>query len=128
MENWLKTTHDRIEKNSTAFLGYPLAKDFNYENFAPFLNLCINNVGNPEFLSTLSIDTKEIELKVIAFFAQILKADLEKVWAYVTNGGTEGNLYGLYVAREAYPNAIVYYSESTHYSVKKNSICFSFQE
>lgn len=120
MENWIQTTFNRIQKNSTEFLGYPLAKDFSYEEFAPFLNLCINNVGDPESPSTLSIDTKEIERKVINFFAEILDSNTKDVWGYVTNGGTEGNLYGLYVAREAFPNANVYYSESTHYSVKKN--------
>jgi histidine decarboxylase len=37
----------------------------------------------------------------------------------MTSGGTEGNLYGLYLAREAFPDGIVYYSEHTHYSVAK---------
>lgn len=120
MENWIKATYDRIEQNTSSFLGYPLAKDFNYEDFAPFLNLCINNVGDPESSSTLAIDTKEVELKVINFFAEILNAKKSDLWGYVTNGGTEGNLYGLYMAREAFPNAKVYYSESTHYSVRKN--------
>lgn len=32
----------------------------------------------------------------------------------------EGNLYGLYLAREAHPDGIVYLSEETHYSVAKN--------
>lgn len=38
----------------------------------------------------------------------------------MTNGGSEGNLYGLYLAREIYPKGIVYYSQDTHYSVSKN--------
>jgi histidine decarboxylase len=29
-------------------------------------------------------------------------------------------LYGLYLARELYPKGMVYYSESTHYSIRKN--------
>lgn len=120
MENWIQTTYDRIRNNTDNFLGYPLAKDLDYARFAPFLNLCINNVGDPESNSTLAIDTKEIERKVIKFFSNVLNANTEDVWGYVTNGGTEGNLYGLYVAREAFQNAKVYYSESTHYSVKKN--------
>ena len=39
---------------------------------------------------------------------------------YVTSGGTEGNMYGLYLARELFPNAMFYFSEETHYSVLKN--------
>jgi len=120
MKDWIEETKVRIQKNMNGFLGYPLAKDLDFEEFAPFLNLCMNNVGDPESSSTLAIDTKEIELKVIDFFSYVLNSSKKDVWGYVTNGGTEGNLYGLYVARESFHNAKVYYSESTHYSVKKN--------
>ena len=41
-------------------------------------------------------------------------------WGYVANGSTEGNLYGLYLARELFPNGIVYFSQASHYSVSKN--------
>lgn len=85
-----------------------------------FLNLVINNVGDPEVTSTTWHNTKEIENQVVDFFIEILNSTRKNIWGYVTNGGTEGNLYGLYVAREAFPNAVVYYSETTHYSVKKN--------
>lgn len=116
----LKHLYHRIKDRSEAFLGYPVAKDFNYQEFAPFLNLCINNVGDPEAISTFAIDTKDIEKKVTSFFTDMLHGHIDDIWGYVTNGGTEGNLYGLYLARERYHNAIVYYSESTHYSAKKN--------
>ena len=33
------------------------------------------------------------------------------MFCYVTNGGTEGNLYGLWLARECCPKGIVYYSK-----------------
>jgi histidine decarboxylase len=117
---WVKETFERIQKSSNSFLGYPLAKDLNFKEFAPFLDLCINNVGDPETTSTLTIDTKDIERKCINFFTKVLNGSKENVWGYITNGGTEGNLYGLYVAREAFPDATVFYSETTHYSVKKN--------
>ncbi len=116
----IEDIYNRIRENSTSFLGYPLAKDFDFSEFAPFLNLCINNVGDPESTSTLAIDTKDAEREVVEFFAKILSSSIDEVWGYVTNGGTEGNLYGLYLARENFNNPIVYYSESTHYSVKKN--------
>ena len=116
----IEALYRRIKEHSQSFLGYPLAKDFNYNEFAPFLNLCINNVGDPESPSTLQIDTKQTELEVISFFAELLSSSLNDVWGYVTNGGTEGNLYGLYLARESFNRPVVYYSESTHYSVKKN--------
>ena len=116
----IEEIYNRISESSSRFLGYPLAKDFDYKEFAPFLNLCINNVGDPESPSTLAIDTKDVEKEVISFFADILSTNTRETWGYITNGGTEGNLYGLYLARESFNNPIVYYSESTHYSVKKN--------
>lgn len=116
----LKDIYRRNKYYSDTFLGYPVAKDFSYSDFAPFLDICINNVGDPENKSTLAIDTKDIELKCISFFAEMLSTNMQDVWGYITNGGTEGNLYALYLARESFPNAMVYYSESTHYSVKKN--------
>ncbi len=116
----IKETYNRLKKNSETILGYPVARGFSYQEFAPFLDLCINNVGDPEIQSTSAMDTKEIERECIAFFANMLSATMKDVWGYITNGGTEGNLYGLYLARENFPNAVVYYSEATHYSVHKN--------
>jgi histidine decarboxylase len=57
---------------------------------------------------------------VVGFFAKLFRADPNDYWGYVTNGGSESNLYGLYLARELYPKGMVYYSESTHYSIRKN--------
>lgn len=111
---------ERLCTKNKQYLGYPLSRDFNYSELAPFLDLQINNVGDPYSPSSLGIDTKEIEIEVIEFFSNLLRATKNSVWGYVTNGGSEGNLYGLYLARESFPNGVVYYSESTHYSVKKN--------
>ncbi|UNY99813.1 histidine decarboxylase [Zhouia spongiae] len=116
----IQKIYERLQERSDNVLGYPLARDFSYSEFAPFLDICVNNVGDPENLSTLAIDTKDIEMECVNYFAEMFSTNTKEVWGYVTNGGTEGNLYGLYVARESFPNAMVYYSESTHYSVKKN--------
>jgi histidine decarboxylase len=42
-----------------------------------------------------------------------------EAWGYVTSGGTEGNMYGLYMGREIFPDGVVYFSQDTHYSVVK---------
>jgi len=118
--NRLTKELNRLQLNNKSYLGYPLANDFSFKQLAPFLDLQINNVGDPYTPSSLGLDTKDIEIEVIDFFANLLRAKKDSVWGYVTNGGSEGNLYGLYLAREAFPDGMVYYSESTHYSVKKN--------
>lgn len=115
--NQLLSTLKEANQN---YLGYPLSKDFDYAALAPFLQYQINNVGDPFSPSTLAFNTKEQEREVVKFFAKLFGTNLEETWGYVTNGGSEGNLYALYLARELYPDGIVYYSEATHYSVRKN--------
>ncbi|MGS0527889.1 pyridoxal-dependent decarboxylase [Zobellia nedashkovskayae] len=101
-------------------IGYPVAKDFDYSPLYEFLKHPINNVGDPYEDNTYKVQTHEMEREVVDFFAQLFRADQKDFWGYVTNGGSESNLYGLYLARELHPKGMVYFSESTHYSVRKN--------
>ena len=108
-------------KNSTdLFLGYPVSKDFDFRTISDFLGYPLNNLGDPFSESTWKVDSRVYEQEVVAFMADLFRADPDNFWGYVTNGGSEGNLYGLYLARELYPRGMVYYSQDTHYSVKKN--------
>jgi histidine decarboxylase len=110
----------RIARASAQSLGYPAAKDFDYSDLAHFLSYPVNNVGDPFADATYKVETREFEREVVSFFAELFRAPADDWWGYVTNGGTEGNLYGLYLARELHPKGVVYYSEHTHYSVSKN--------
>jgi len=111
---------DSVKQHTKNFLGYPVSKDFDYTALLPFLQYPMNNLGDPYVDSTYAVDSREMEKEVVRFFADMFRAPRNDYWGYVTNGGSEGNLYGLYLARELYPKAMVYYSESTHYSVHKN--------
>jgi len=110
----------RAEHARDEFLGYPVSKDFDYSFLADFLGVPLNNLGDPFTDSTWRVDSRAIEREVVEFFAQLTRAPEGDWWGYVTNGGSESNLYGLYLARELYPQGIVYFSEETHYSVSKN--------
>ncbi|MCG8619756.1 MAG: histidine decarboxylase [Desulfobacterales bacterium] len=110
----------RIEHRTKGFLGYPVSKDFDYRELLEFLKYPLNNLGDPFTPSTWKVDTREFEREVIDFMADLFRAEPDNYWGYVTNGGSEGNLYGLYIARELYPKGITYYSQDTHYSVSKN--------
>jgi len=116
----LEEVFNRIKEENKHIIGYPVSKDFDYSDLYDFLNYPINNVGDPFEEGTGKIQTHTLEREIIDFFARLFRANPLDYWGYVTNGGSEGNLYGLYLARELYPNAMVYFSESTHYSVKKN--------
>lgn len=116
----LDALYESMSRASQEALGYPVARDFDYAPLYRFLQFPSNNIGDPFQASTYRVGTREMEREVIDFFAALFRAPHDDYWGYVTNGGTEGNLYGLYLAREMYPNGIVYFSEDTHYSVAKN--------
>jgi histidine decarboxylase len=92
---------------------------FDYRPLFRFLDYPINNVGDPFVPSNYHLNTHEFEREVVAAFERLTHAPPNATWGYVTNGGTEGNMYGLFLAREVFPDGIVYYSEDTHYSVNK---------
>ncbi|MES2206334.1 MAG: histidine decarboxylase [Pseudomonadota bacterium] len=116
----LDELYNAMEHDNQHFLGYPIARDFSYEPLYRFLKFPLNNVGDPYQPSTYKLGTRPFEREVVDFFAGLFKAPPQQYWGYITNGGSEGNLYGLYLARELHPHAIVYFSEDTHYSVAKN--------
>lgn len=116
----LDDLYERLSERNRDALGYPAAKDFDCTPLLRFLQLPLNNVGDPFAEGTYQVETRAFEREVLAFFAEPLRAPADDWWGYVTNGGTEGNLYGLYLARELHPGGVVYFSEHTHYSVSKN--------
>ena len=110
---------DRFEGLSEYQMGYPVNQDFDYSDLLPFLGYSANNVGDPFHNSNFRLNTHEIEREVVSDFAGLMRLDPESAWGYVTSGGTEGNMYGLYMGRELYPDGMVYFSQDTHYSVVK---------
>jgi len=116
-----------IQRKSETYIGYPCASDFDYSELYPFLQYPLNNVGDPFLPSSSDLDSHDFEREVLSFFARLFKAPPHNWWGYVTNGGSEGNLYALYLARELYPDGMVYYSEATHYSAQKNISLLNMQ-
>lgn len=115
----LDALHERLRALSTRNIGYPTNQAFDYSELFRFLEFSINNVGDPFTGSNYRLNTMEFEREVVADFARFTRAPENEWWGYVTSGGTEGNMYGLYVARELFPDGICYFSEDTHYSVAK---------
>ena len=115
----LEQFYSGLERESGRFVGYPCNAIFDYTELYRFLGFPLNNVGDPWVESTYRVNSREFEQEAFHFFADLYRAPKDDFWGYVTSGGTEGNLYGLYLARELHPSGIVYYSEDTHYSVAK---------
>lgn len=115
----LRGFYETCLRKQHEMLGYPVATDYDYENLWPFFQFSINNVGDWAQFSNYPLNTFEFEQEVIEYFCQLFCTSTDQSWGYVTNGGTEGNLYGCYLARECFPDGIVYFSEETHYSLIK---------
>src|SRR6266568_9490249 len=112
---------ERLKTYSETFIGYPINLAYDYTDLFDFFHFSINNVGDPFTDSLYKITTRELEREIIHFFSKLYKIPTEKSWGYVTTGGTEGNLYGLFLARELYPEGILYFSADSHYSIPKNA-------
>lgn len=117
----IDTIYDDLQEKHSHYLGYPFNLDLDYSHLGKYLGLQLNNLGDAFFTSTVNIDTKKQEREALKFFADMYRLPWKETWGYIGNGGTEGNLCGMLIARERYPDGIFYFSESTHYSVKKNA-------
>lgn len=109
----------RIAHDVKAFAGYPVNAAFDFQELWDLLAAPLNNVGDPWTPTLYGLNTHDFERDVVHWFAELTRAPAGEVWGYVTSGGTEGNLYGIFLGRELYPDGMVYYSEDTHYSVAK---------
>jgi histidine decarboxylase len=112
-----------LEREAHQFVGYPCNALFDYSPLLRFLAYPINNIGDPFVASNYHLNTHDFEREVIATFAELTGAPEGHTWGYVTNGGTEGNHYGLLLGRELHPDGIVYFSQDSHYSIDKILRC-----
>jgi histidine decarboxylase len=121
LEQQLDQLFAELEEASARSLGYPCNLAFDYEPLYRFLRLHLNNIGDPLGSSNYQVNTRGIERKVLQSFAELLHLPWPQAWGYVTGGGTEGNTYGLFLARELHPNGILYFSQDSHYSILKTA-------
>ena len=91
------------------FLGYQVNQQLDYaDDLKPYLNYHLNNVGDPFIRGNLTLNSKEMEKAVLDYYAALWNAQLpnnpadgDSYWGYVVSMGcTEGNLYGLWNARD----------------------------
>ncbi|MBC1220737.1 histidine decarboxylase [Nostoc sp. UCD121] len=114
----------QIEQRSQFHAGYPYNLSCDYSAIGKFFNHLLNNAGDPYIEPDFGLHSRKFEQEVLAFFAHLYKIPENQFWGYVTAGGTEGNLYGIFLAREIYPNGILYSSQDSHYSIPKAAKLF----
>jgi histidine decarboxylase len=108
----------RLADADSTNIGYPRASDIDYRPFAPFLKYMINNCGGPSADSIYPAHAMDVERDVLAWHARLFRG--APGWTgYLTTGGTEANIYSLWLARTKFPNAVLYVSTAAHYSINK---------
>ncbi|MBB5954215.1 histidine decarboxylase [Saccharothrix tamanrassetensis] len=115
----LRRFADSFQDRKRPMVGFPVNLDFDYRPLADFLSLHLNNVGSPDERSEYGMDTKPFEQAVVAFFTGLAGGIPEEVFGHIAHGGTEANLFAAYVARERFPDAVLYASAEAHYSIPK---------
>ena len=139
-------TASSVAEEAKNFLGYQINMGNDYSVVSLYLSTHTNSAGDP-FLPDGGRTLKWMERNVLDYYASLWNAkwphDPETYWGYIlTMGSTEGNLYGLWNARDYLkgkfmtssqkhcffvqapenPNAytpIVFYSQDSHYSLIK---------
>lgn len=120
---------DALVKRSKQQMGYPFDQEVNLKAFYEYLvktGLCdvtLINVGDPYKTEWDMLNSDEFERAAIDFFAESFHFE-NTHWGVLTNGGTDGNMHGIYFGRKALAAKsplppILYVSEEAHYSVKK---------
>lgn len=117
----LAKLYDVMKKEKYHNIGYPENADFDYKDIFKFMEFSVNNVGDPFGSSTYLLNSLEFEKEVVEFFLNLFRIEKNNGWGYVTTGGTEGNLFGVFAGRELLENPVLYYSEEAHYSIDKIS-------
>lgn len=115
----LKEYKKHLNERTQHHFGYPYNLNFDHQKLGEFLKYSINNLGDPNAKSNYGVHSLDFEIQVIQYFAHLWKMPIEDCFGYITTCGTEGNLYGVLLGREAFPDGILYSSVETHYSIFK---------
>ena len=107
-----------IQRKSAQYIGFPNSRLLSNLALADFLKYNINNIGDP-FHPNSGINTCDFEQEVISFWCSALHLDPANAWGYITNGSTEGIMYGIHQGRNRYEDAVLIFTEHSHYCLLK---------
>ena len=110
-------------------LGYPFDQESGLAGFYEWLagtglgGVTLINVGDPYKTDWDMLNTDEFERECVDFLAGAYGFG-DDYWGVISNGGTDGNMHGIYFGRKALAEVsdippVLYVSEEAHYSLKK---------
>jgi histidine decarboxylase len=113
-------TEQRMRTAHANHLGYPYNLSFSPGVPAGLGQYLINNLGDPYAGSHYGSEVCDLEREAVDWFMDLWECpDKQEFWGSVGASGTEGNFWGLYLGREALPNAVLIHSTEAHYSIPK---------
>lgn len=115
----LTSFFEAMEERTALQLGFPYNLAHDYTEILPFLKFTLINLGDPYVDSFYKVSSRKFEKEVLGIFADLYKIEKGKFGGYVTAGGTEGNIYGIYLASSKYPNGVLFAARDAHYSIFK---------
>jgi histidine decarboxylase len=110
----------RMQRAHATHLGYP----YNLSGLdtvpASLCQYLINNLGDPYVGSHYASEVCDLEREAVQWLMNLWGCEKQGYyWGSIGASGTEGNFWGLYLAREAFPAAKLIYSREAHYSIPK---------
>jgi histidine decarboxylase len=116
----LASVHARLRTAHANHLGYPynlVGQSATPPQFADYL---INNLGDPYVGSHYASEVCDLEREAVGWLMDLWQCPShDDFWGSVGASGTEGNLWALYLGREAFPDAVLLHSTEAHYSIPK---------
>ncbi|MFC4892474.1 histidine decarboxylase [Pseudofrancisella aestuarii] len=113
---------ERLKHNSSLYIGYPPATDFELSQYAELLDYSMNSLGDPYMLSN-PFSSHAHEKAIIDFFIGLYELDINKYWGYLANCSSEAILYCLWKARDYLKqhkkDIKVICNRFSHYSIDK---------
>jgi histidine decarboxylase len=122
IEPVLSKLKEECETRIPQVLGYPCNQDFQYPEIIDFLKYHINNVGSSfDAEIPYPLNCHDLERECLEYLLKLYGSPgLDEHRGYITTGGTEGNLYGMFLGREHFNNNCLFvFSKSVHYSIYK---------
>lgn len=120
LQDTFQATAQKMQAAHETHLGYPYNLSFSPgvpENLWGYL---INNLGDPYAGSHYGAEVCDLERAAIRWLMDLWGCHYPHAyWGAIGASGTEGNLWGIYLGREALPDAVVLHSADAHYSIPK---------
>jgi histidine decarboxylase len=116
----LLATESRMRSAHQTHLGYPYNLSFGPGVPATLQHFLINNLGDPYVGSHYASEVCELEREAVSWLMRLWGCQtLDDYWGTIGASGTEGNIWGIYLGREALPDAVLIHSADAHYSIPK---------